>query len=163
MAVREVEPALFAGPRAKSAFENVSEKLSEILAPRRYLLSLLAAFSSCALILAAIGIYGVTSFGVAQRTPELGIRRALGATEREILRTVLARGMTSALIGCAIGIVCSLSLIRYAKHALTDVTGVDPIVLLTVPLILLGTALAACYPPARRATRVDPMVALRTD
>jgi putative ABC transport system permease protein len=163
MAVREVEPALFAGPRAKSQFKNVSEDLSEILAPRRYLLSLLAAFSSCALILAAVGIYGVTSFGVAQRTPELGIRRALGAAEREILRTVLTRGMTPALIGCVTGIVCSLLLVRYTSHVLADVTGVDPLVLITVPLILLGTGLAACYLPARRATRIDPMVALRSD
>jgi predicted permease len=163
MAVREVEPELLSGSRAKSQFTAVSDNLSAMLAPRRYLLSLLAAFSICALILAAVGIYGVTSFGVAQRTPELGIRRALGAAEHEILRTVLTRGMTSALIGCAIGIVCALLLVRYASHVLADVTGVDPLVLIIVPLILLGTGLAACYLPARRATRVDPMVALRAD
>jgi putative ABC transport system permease protein len=162
-AVREVEPALLSGTHAKSEFTTVSHDLSTILAPRRYLLSLLGAFSSCALILAAIGIYGVTSFGVAQRTPELGIRRALGATEREILRTVLIRSMSSALIGCAIGVACSLLLIRYAKHVLTDVTGVDPAVLLIVPLILLGVGLTASYLPARRAMRVDPLIALRAD
>jgi putative ABC transport system permease protein len=163
MAVREVEPALFAGSRGKSEFTAVTDDLSGLLAPRRYLLSLLAAFSSCALLLAAIGIYGVTSFGVAQRTPELGIRRALGAAEREILRAVLIRGMTSALIGCALGIAGSLLLVRYAKHVLADVASMDPAVLVTVPLILLAVGLAACYLPARRATRIDPMIALRAD
>jgi putative ABC transport system permease protein len=162
-AVREVKPALLAGSRAKSAFRAVSGDLSAILAPRRYLLSLLAAFSICALVLAAVGIYGVTSFAVAQRTQELGIRRALGAAEREIIRTVLVRGMTSAIIGCAIGAACSLLLARYAEHVVTDVAGADPGVLIGVPLILLGVGLAACYLPARRATRIDPMIALRAD
>jgi putative ABC transport system permease protein len=162
-AVREVEPALLAGSRAKRDFIAVSDDLSAILAPRRYLLSLLAAFSICALVLAAVGIYGVTSFAVAQRTQELGIRRALGAAEREIIRTVLIRGMTSAVVGCAIGAACSLLLARYAEHVLTDISGVDPAVLIAVPLILLGVGLAACYVPARRATRIDPMIALRAD
>ena len=162
-AVREVEPALLSGPRAKSEFTAVADNLSAMLAPRRYLLSLLASFSICALVLAAVGIYGVTSFAVAQRTQELGIRRALGAAERELVRTVLVRGMTSALMGCAIGAACSLVLARYAKHVIADVDAGDPAVLIAVPLILLGVGLAACYFPARRATQIDPMIALRAD
>ncbi|HEV7705847.1 MAG TPA: ABC transporter permease, partial [Gemmatimonadaceae bacterium] len=162
-AVREVEPALVTGANLENEFGTVTKDLSSILAPRRYILSLLGAFSLCALALAAVGIYGVTSYAVAQRTQELGIRRALGAAESEIVRTVLTRGMAPALIGCAIGVALTFVIVRYVKHVLTDISTLDPIVLGVISAILLGVGLIACYFPARRATRIDPLIALRAE
>jgi ABC-type antimicrobial peptide transport system permease subunit len=127
------------------------------------MLSLLGAFSLCALALAAVGIYGVTSYSVAQRTPEIGIRRALGAAERAILRTVLVRGMAPAIAGCVIGIVSTFALVRLVEHYLYDTSTSDPLVLAGIPALLLLVSLCACYIPARRAARVDPMIALRSD
>lgn len=162
-AVKEVEPALLSGPNAKDDFATVADGLSAVLAPRRYLLSLLGAFSICALALAGVGIYGVTSYSVAQRTQELGIRRALGSTEREILQTVLTHGMAPALVGCGIGLACTFLLVRSGRHVLIEMSSLDPTVLISIPALLLSVGLAACYLPARRATRIDPMIALRAD
>ena len=162
-AVKEVEPALVSGQHAADDFDTVTKDLSSVLAPRRYILSLLGAFSICALALAAVGIYGVTSYAVAQRTQELGIRRALGAAEREIVRTVLIRGMAPALLGCAIGVALTFLIVRYVKHVLTDISTLDPVVLIGISVLLIAVGLAACYLPARRATRIDPMIALRED
>jgi predicted lysophospholipase L1 biosynthesis ABC-type transport system permease subunit len=162
-AVQEVEPALLSRQHAADDFGAVTGRLSSMLSPRRYMLSLLGAFSLCALALAAVGIYGVTSYAVAQRTQELGIRRALGATEREIVRTVLVRGMTPALLGCVIGVALTILIVRYVKHLLTDISSLDPTVVIVISALLLGVGLAACYLPARRARRVDPMIALRAE
>lgn len=161
-AVRDVDPSL-ADPRAHVAFESVAESLSAALAPRRYLLSFLGAFSASALLLAALGIYGVTSYSVAQRTSEIGIRRALGAAERTILRSVLMRGMIPALAGCTIGFASTIVLVRFVEHFLYDTSTSDPLVLAGIPMLLLLVSLLACYLPARRAARVDPMIALRSD
>jgi len=162
-AVREVDPTLLTGQNSKVDFDSVTAGLSTVLAPRRYILSLLGAFSLCALALAAVGIYGVTSYAVAQRTQELGIRRALGAAEREIVRTVLVRGMVPALAGCAIGVGLTFLIVRYVKHVLSDISALDPTVLLVISALLIAVGLVAAYLPARRATRIDPLVALRAE
>jgi putative ABC transport system permease protein len=145
-AVKEVDPALIAGRSAEGDFSAVADELSATLAPRRYLLSLLGAFSICALALAGVGIYGVTSYGVVQRTQELGIRRALGAAEHELLRTVMLRGMAPALIGCAIGFMSAFLIVRLAKHLLFDMPTSDPVVLIGIPVLLLGAAPRASIP-----------------
>lgn len=162
-AVQEVEPALVSRQHAADDFGAVTKSLSSMLSPRRYILSLLGAFSLCALALAAVGIYGVTSYAVAQRTQELGIRRALGAAEREIMRTVLVRGMVPALAGCAIGVGLTFLIVRYVKHVLTDISTLDPTVLLVISALLIAVGLVAAWLPARRATRVDPLIALRAE
>jgi putative ABC transport system permease protein len=162
-AVKEVEPALVNAQHPADDVDMVAKDLSSLLAPRRYILSLLGAFSICALALAAVGIYGVTSYAVAQRTQELGIRRALGAAEGEIVRTVLVRGMAPALLGCLIGVASTFLIVRYVTHVLSDISTVDPVVLIGISTLLLAVGLAACYLPARRATRIDPLTALRAE
>ncbi|HEV2419212.1 MAG TPA: ABC transporter permease [Terriglobia bacterium] len=140
---------------------TMDEVIADAMAPRWFKLVLLGLFALLALALAAIGIYGVLSYGAAQRTHEFGIRMALGAQKRDVLRIVLGRGMGLALTGISIGIVGALGLTRFLSSLLYGVTPTDPLTLGVVSLILLGVALLACYIPARRAAKVDPMVALR--
>ena len=164
-AVAEVEPgAVVPGSEGdRTGFQPVVQALSTVLAPRRYVLGLVTAFSVCALLLAAIGIYGVTSYTVARRTHELGIRLALGATRREIMASVLVRGLVTALAGCAAGTVGALFLVRFLEHLLYNTSVTDPVVLVTIPVLLVTVGMVASYLPARRAARVDPMIALRSD
>jgi predicted permease len=129
--------------------------------PRRTPMVLLALFGAVALVLSAIGIYGVLAFGVAQRVREFGIRQALGADRASILSLVLRQGLLTASIGIGIGLVSSALLTRYLKTLLFGVGSHDPAVFVGVPILLLAVAAAACYVPARRATAVDPMTALR--
>ncbi|HUK29915.1 MAG TPA: ABC transporter permease [Candidatus Acidoferrum sp.] len=141
---------------------NVMEDLvSASLAPRRFNTWLLAAFGCGALLLAAIGVYGVISYSVAQQTRELGVRIALGAQPGNVLRLVLRRGLTLAAIGLVIGIGASLAATRLMTSLLYNVSATDPVTFATVGALLIAVALAACWIPARRAMRVDPVIALR--
>jgi putative ABC transport system permease protein len=140
---------------------TIDQWVGRSLQTRRAPMVLLAVFGAVALALAAIGIYGVLAFGVAQRVREFGIRQALGADPRDILRLVLSQGLRTAAVGVAVGLGASLLLARYLESQLYGVAAHDAQVLAGVSGLLLLVAAAACYIPARRATRIHPMVALR--
>ena len=127
----------------------------------RYRMTIFGAFAAVALVLAAVGIYGVTAYAVGQRTREIGIRVALGAKPADVVRLVVEQGMGPSLVGIALGVGASLALTRFVSSLLYGVDGTDPATFVAVVLLLAGVALAACYIPARRALRVDPLVALR--
>src|SRR3954471_1475182 len=135
--------------------------ISWSLAVRRFSMILLALFASLALILASVGIYGVISYTVGQRTREIGIRIALGAGRNDVLRSILGQGAKMALLGVAIGTVAALALARLMSTMLYGVSASDPLTFLGVAGLLMLVALTACYIPARRAMHVDPIVALR--
>ena len=133
------------------------------LGQRRFYMMLLGAFAALALVLAAVGLYGVISYSVAQRTQEIGIRVALGAARKEVLTMIMRQGLGFAAIGLAVGQVMAIMLNRALKGLLVGVSTTDPLTLVVTAVVLLIVAVLACYVPARRATRVDPMVALRFD
>jgi predicted permease len=139
----------------------LEDLVDENLAPRRIQASLLGGFAGLALLLATLGIYAVLSFAVTQRTQEIGIRVALGAHRRDVLRMVLSHGLKLFLVGAVLGLVAALMLSRTLEHLLYGVSASDPISFAAVIFLLGGVTLLACYIPARRATRVDPLVALR--
>lgn len=122
---------------------------------------LLSVFAALALVLSCVGIYGVISYLVGQRTHEIGVRMTLGAERRDVLRLVIGHGARMALLGVAIGITASLGLTRLMANQLFGVSAHDPLTFAGVAVLLIVVAIAACYFPARRAMRVDPMVALR--
>ncbi|MGC1595300.1 MAG: ABC transporter permease, partial [Candidatus Acidiferrales bacterium] len=135
--------------------------VAESLAARRFSMILLSVFAALALLLSSIGIYGVISYVVGQRTHEIGIRMALGAQRGDVLRLMLGEGMRMALIGVAIGATVALGLTHIMSKMLFRVSATDPVTFASVAIVLSAVALAACYIPARRAMRVDPIVALR--
>ncbi len=139
----------------------LEDLVDENLAARRMQTSLLGGFGGLALLLVSIGIYAVLSFAVTQRTQEIGVRVALGAQRRDVLRMVFSQGLKLFLIGAALGLIAALALSRSFVHLLYGVSAYDPVSFATVTLLLAGIALLACYVPARRALRVDPMTALR--
>jgi len=142
-------------------FESMDQAISDSLASRRFAMILLAAFAAVALLLSSIGIYGVISYVAGQRTHEIGIRMALGAQRRHVLKLVLRQGTLLALSGIAAGVLAALGLTRLMSSLLFGVAATDPLTFAVVAVLLLSVALAACWIPARRAMRVDPMVALR--
>jgi putative ABC transport system permease protein len=142
---------------------SMDDLLSDSVSTQRFSLLLIGGFSALALILAMMGVYGVVSYTVAQRTPEIGIRIALGAQGRDVRRLVLAQGLKPVIIGSAIGLIAALTLSRVLSSLLYGVTATDPVTFVIVALLLTFVALVACYLPARRATKIDPMVALRIE
>jgi putative ABC transport system permease protein len=135
--------------------------VSKSVARQRFSMTLIAVFAGLALALASVGIFSVMSFLVAQRTHEIGIRMALGAQRRDILRLVVGHGMVLTAFGLALGLAASFALTRWLEGLLFEVSAKDPSVFSAIPVVLAAVALLACYVPARRATKVDPMVALR--
>ena len=157
-AMRAVDPDL---PIAQ--LRLLRELVSESVSQPRFYMALLASFAGIALVLAAVGIYGVISYAVSQRSRELGIRIALGASRTDVMAHVLRPGAALAGAGVAIGIVASLLLTRLIASLLFGVAPVDPVTYVAVAIVLLGVAVAACVVPARRASRVDPLVAMRSE
>ncbi|HLM55649.1 MAG TPA: ABC transporter permease [Pyrinomonadaceae bacterium] len=144
-----------------SNISTMEEVLSESIARQRFSMLLLGVFAGLALLLAAVGIYGVMSYSIAQRTREIGIRMALGAQKRDVLRLAVGQGLKLVLVGVAVGLVASLVLTRVMTSLLFGVGANDPATLAVISVFLIGVALFASYLPARRATKVDPLVALR--
>jgi len=145
------------------AVRSLDSQVEATLGSTRFLAALLGIFAAVALVLAAIGIFGVLSYAVAQRTREIGIRMALGAREGSVVRMVVRQAMTLVLTGVVVGTVAALFLSRTMTKMLFSVQPTDPVTFGSVALVLVGVALLACYVPARRATRVDPMTALRAE
>jgi putative ABC transport system permease protein len=141
--------------------ESLDDALGRSISQERFRTFLLGSFSAIALVLAAVGIFGVVSYSTSQRTHEIGIRIALGAGRREVLQLILGQGTKLALFGLGIGLVAAFLLTRVMSGLLYSVSATDPMTFASVAVILLAVALTACYIPARRAMRVDPVVALR--
>jgi len=137
--------------------------VAEAMAPTRFLLALSSTFAGLALVLAAIGLYGVVSFSARQRTREIGVRVALGASDRDVRRLILGQGMIVAAIGIVLGLGASLALTRVVSSYLVGVSATDPVTFAGVPLVLLGVSALASYLPARRAMTIDPVRALREE
>ena len=148
-------------PEIPARFRSFSQVYSASLGSRRFNLILIGFFGIAALLLATAGVFGVMAYSVSRRTREIGVRVALGAGSRDVLRMILGQGLRTIFIGVAIGLAGSLALTRTVESLLFGVTATDPMTFAGVILLLVATALLACYAPARRATRVDPMVALR--
>jgi len=141
--------------------QTMDEVVSNSFAARRLSMILLGVFAALALVLACVGIYGVISFLVGQRTHEIGVRMALGAQRNDVLRLVIGHGAGMALIGVAVGVGAALGLTRLMANQLFGVSAHDPLTFAGVAMLLILVAVAACYIPARRALRVDPIIALR--
>lgn len=149
------------GPEIPATFRTFSQVYSASLGSRSFTVMLIGFFGVTALLLATVGVFGVMAHSVNRRTREIGVRVALGANTGDVLRMVLGQGLRTILVGVAIGIVGALALTRIVESLLFGVTSTDPLTFGAGTLLLVGAALLACYIPARRATRVDPMVALR--
>jgi ABC-type antimicrobial peptide transport system permease subunit len=142
---------------------SLEQQLADQTAQRRFQAWLLGLFSAIAVVLAGVGIYGLLHYSVAQRTREIGVRMALGARGGDVVAMVLREGMLLATVGVGVGIVAALALTRLIASLLFGVAPDDALTIGAVATLLLMVASVACYIPARRATRVDPMTALRTE
>lgn len=168
----ENEPLMVAAPFRKevkridpdvpaSSVRTVEQYLAQSIAPRRFNLTLVAIFGAAALLLAAMGVYAVISYAVAQRTREIGIRMAMGAQQGEVLRLIVGDGLRLVASGAALGLVLALLVTRLMKGLLYGVSAADPVTYLAITALLFAMAMLACYVPGRRATSVDPLIALR--
>ena len=151
------------GQNVVSDAQTLDEVIAETLAKRRFSMIVLGVFAAVALLLASLGIYGVISYLVGQRTHELGIRLALGAGRMDILRLVLSHGMKMVLVGVVVGLIGAFALTRLMSTMLYGVGPTDPLTFVIIVVVLMVVALLACYLPARRATKVDPLTALRSE
>ena len=163
--VAAVKNSIYAVDKDQPVFKVITmEKLAaESITLRRVSMLLVGGLSALALVLAAIGIYGVTSYTISQQRREIGLRLALGAQASDVLKLVIAEGMKPALSGMIVGLLASFALTRLIKGLLFGVSATDSATFIVISILLGGVALVACWIPARRATKVDPMVALRHD
>jgi ABC-type antimicrobial peptide transport system permease subunit len=143
--------------------QTMNEVIADSLAQRRFAMIVLGAFAAAALLLASLGIYGVISYLVGQRVREIGIRVALGASRRQIFTLVLGHGLKMTLAGVVLGLIAAFGLTRLIRTMLYGVGATDPATFAIIAVLLTIVALLACYLPARRATKVDPLVALRSE
>lgn len=148
-------------PEIPARFRTLSQLCSASLGSRRFNVMLIGFFAITALLLATAGVFGVMAYSVSRRTREIGVRVALGAATGDALRMIVGQALRTIVIGVAIGVIGSLALTRTVESLLFGVTATDPLTFGSVTLLLVGAALLACYIPARRATKVDPTVALR--
>ncbi|HEV8482587.1 MAG TPA: FtsX-like permease family protein, partial [Blastocatellia bacterium] len=148
---------------AISKVRPLTEYVKRAVAPRSFTALLSGIFGGLALLLATVGIYGVVSYSVNQRTHEIGIRTALGAQPRHVVKLVIAKGVLLTATGAGLGLVAALALTRLMSGLLFGISATDPVTFAAVALLLVGVALLANYIPARRATKVDPMIALRCE
>jgi len=161
-----IKAAVYGGGSDQTIYDvrMLNEIASDSMSPQRFPMILLGTFAALALLLASIGVYGVISYSVTQQTHEIGIRMTLGAEKRNVFRMVIAKGLRLAAAGLAIGALAALILARVLSsfsHLLYGVGAGDPLTFVAVSLLLMIVVVIACYIPARRAARVDPMTALR--
>ena len=157
-AIRIVDPSV-----RSATVATVDDGIDAAMFQERMIAEMAGLFSAFALLLASLGLYGVLAYNVSQRTREIGVRMALGAQAGSIISLVLWRGMALTAIGCAVGMVAAMSLAHVIANRLYGVPAIDPLTFLLAPLVLLTVALVACWLPARRASKVDPLVALRAE
>jgi putative ABC transport system permease protein len=146
-----------------SNVRTMDERIARSLGGRRFNMVMLGLFAGLALTLAAVGIYGIVAYSVTERTHEIGVRVALGAQRRDVIAMVVRHGMIMSLVGTCVGLAAAFAIVRVMSGLLYGVSAADPMTFLAIPVLLLAVALAACYIPARRATLVDPMIALRNE
>jgi ABC-type antimicrobial peptide transport system permease subunit len=156
--VQEVDP-----DQPVMTIQTFNEMMKQQMWPYRVFGSLFAIFAAIALVMSAVGLYAVMAYSVTQRTPELGVRMALGASGPKVIWLIFKRGLWQMGLGLALGLAAAFGVSRVLSSLLVDITPTDPVTFMVITLILALVAIAACLIPARRATRVDPLVALRAD